>query len=219
MRRRLLLALLIGSALLLTWSVWIVTTSFARAPKLVAELDAGGALAFSPLELPRQRLCALLAVQDPTFFRHHGIGLADGPLGHTTLTQAVVKRLFFNDFDPGRLRHRKIRLMLTAWVFDGRITKETQLRLFLNLAHFGNAGGTEVLGFPAAASAFLDKSLDQLSDSEYFGLLAMLDAPNRYDILRQPRLNAERVARIQRLVERVCVESCFQDRAPIPCDG
>ena len=129
-------------------------------------------------ELARGRLCALLAVQDATFYRHRGIGLADGHLGHTTITQSIGKGLFFNGFSPGLLRYRKIRLMVAAWAFDRRISKETQLRIYLNRTYFGGAGGQAIMGFPAAAGAFYGKRLDQLSDSEYFGLLAMLEAPN-----------------------------------------
>jgi membrane carboxypeptidase/penicillin-binding protein len=204
-------------ATLISWVAWIVTTSYLRAPKMIAELDKAGALPFSPSELPRGRLCALLAVQDPTFYRHQGIGLADDPLGHTTLTQALGKGLFFNGFDPGLLRHRKIRLMLTAWAFDRRISKEAQLRVFLNRAYFGSADGRAVLGFPAAASSFYGKPLGQLSDLEYFGLLAMLEAPNRYHVIRRPKSNAERGAQIQQMVKRACGDGCFQGDAPVPC--
>lgn len=217
MRKRLVLTALAVVAALLSWVVWIAATSYVRAPRLGADLDQAGVLPFSPSELPRGRLCALLAVQDPTFYRHQGIGLADGHLGHTTLTQAIGKALFFNGFNPGLLRHRKIRLIVAAWAFDRRISKEKQLRVYLNRTYFGTAHGREVLGFPAAADAFYGKSLSQLSDSEYFGLLAMLDAPNSYHVVRQPKANAERAAMIQQQVQRACGDGCFQGDAPVPC--
>jgi membrane carboxypeptidase/penicillin-binding protein len=218
MRKRLILTVLVVVALLLSWILWIAVTSYIRAPGIVAELDRAGVLPFSPSELPRGRICALLvADQDATFYRHQGIGIADGPLGHTTITQSIGKGLFFDGFSPGLLHHRKIRLMVAAWAFDRRISKETQLRLFLNRAYFGRWGGQGVIGFPAAASAFYGKPLGQLSDSEYFGLLAMLAAPNSYHVLLQPQANAERVARIREQVQRACGDGCFQGDAPIPC--
>jgi membrane carboxypeptidase/penicillin-binding protein len=217
MRKRLILTILVIMAALLLWVFWIAGTSYIRAPRMVAELDQAGALPFSASELPRSRLCALLVVQDPTFYRHEGIGLADGPLGHTTITQSIGKGLFFNGFDPGFLRHRKIQLMVAAWAFDRRISKDTQLRLFLNRTYFGTSGGREVIGFPAAAGAFFSKPLDQLSDSEFFGLLAMLEVPNSYHVVLQPKVNAERVARIQQKVQRACGDGCFQGDAPVPC--
>jgi membrane carboxypeptidase/penicillin-binding protein len=217
MRKRLILTMLVLTAVLLSWVFWIAATSYIGAPRMVVELDRAGVLPFTVSELPRGRLCALLVVQDPTFYRHQGIGIADGPLGHTTITQSIGKDLFFNGFDPGFLHHRKIQLMVAAWAFDRRISKETQLRLFLNRAYFGSAGGREVIGFPAAASAFYGKPLGQLSESEYFGLLAMLEAPSRYHVILQPKVNAERVANIRKKVQRACGDGCFQGDSPVPC--
>lgn len=217
MRKRLLLTVMIGIAAVLSWLVWMAGDSYVRAPRLVAELDQAGLLPFSPSEMPRDRMCALLAVQDPAFYRHRGIGFAEGPLGHTTLTQAVGKGLFFKGFKPGFLRHRKVRLMVAAWAMEGKVTKETLLRLFLNRAYLGSMEGGEVLGFPAAARAFYGKAMNQLSDAEYIGLLAMLDAPNRYHVRRQPGANADRVAQIHRFVQRACADGCFQGAAPVPC--
>jgi hypothetical protein len=134
MRRRVVLAILIIPALTGAWMAWVVTTTYLKAPGIVAKLDREGLLAFSPRDLPRERRCALLFVQDPTFYRHQGIGIASGHLGHTTITQAIGKALLFDGFSPGPLRLNKIRLILAAWGFDRRIPKETQLRLFLNLS-------------------------------------------------------------------------------------
>jgi hypothetical protein len=76
-----------------------------------------------------------------------------------------------------------IRLMVAAWAFDRRILKDTQLRVFLNRAYLGDGGGREVIGFPTAARAFCGRPRDQLSDSEYYSLLAMLETPNRDHVL------------------------------------
>lgn len=217
MRKRLILLMLVPVVVLLSWVFWIAVTSYIQAPGMVSELDRAGVLAFSPSELPRSRLCALLVVQDPTFYRHQGIGLADGPLGHTTITQAIGKGLFFDGFNPGFLRHRKIQLMIAAWAFDRRIAKNTQLRLFLNQAYFGSVDGREVTGFPAAAGAFYGKPPGQMSDAEYLGLLAMLEAPTRYHLVHQSKLNAERVAMIRKRVQTACADGCFQGDAPVPC--
>ena len=72
MRKRLVLTVLVVIAALLSWALWIAATSYQRAPRMVAELDRVGVLPFSPSELPRGRLCALLVVQDATFYMHHG---------------------------------------------------------------------------------------------------------------------------------------------------
>ncbi len=218
MKKQLWLIALLVVAALPSWLIWVAMTAYISSPGMVTELDRAGLLPLSPSELPRNRMCALLvADNDTTFYRHHGIGLADGHLGHTTITQSIGKGLFFSGFSPGPLRYRKIRLMVSAWAFDRRVSKETQLRIFLNRTYFGSAGGQEVIGFPAAASTFYGRSLGQLSDLEFFSLLAMLESPSRYHVILQPKLNSERVARIRDLVRRACGEGCFQGDAPVPC--
>ncbi len=102
MKKKLFLAGLAIVAALLVWVAWTATTAYLRAPGMVAELENAGELPFSPSELPRHRLCALLVGDgDATFYRHHGVGLADGHPGHTTITQAIGKFLFFKGFSPG----------------------------------------------------------------------------------------------------------------------
>jgi len=219
MPKRIVLTILVAVGALLAWVVWTGAVAFLRAPGMVADLERAGGLPLSPSDLPKSRVCALLAVDDPTFYLHQGIGLFDGPPGHTTITQAIGKGLFFNGFDPGFLRHRKIRLMVAAWAFDRRISKEMQLRVFLNRAYFGSMDERGVLGFPAAARAYFGKPLDRVSDREYLGLLAMLEAPSRYHVQRQPQANAERVARLEMRIKEACREGCFEGESPIPCPG
>ena len=205
-------------AALLVWVAWTVATTYMRAPGMVAALANAGELPFSPSELPRYRLCALLVGDgDPTFYRHDGIGLADGPPGHTTITQAIGKFLFFNGFNPGFLHHRKIQLMIAAWAFDRRISKETQLRIFLNRVFLGSMGGKSFRGFPSAAMGYYGKPLGHLSETEYLGLVAMLEAPNRDHVILQPKANNNRVALIRRRVQRACGQGCFQGETPVPC--
>ncbi|MCM3872362.1 MAG: transglycosylase domain-containing protein [Pyrinomonadaceae bacterium] len=199
-RRRILIALLVLAVFPLAWAAVTGVRAYLRAPQLVAELD----LPFAPSELSERRICALLAVQDPSFYRHQGIGLLDGHPGHTTLTQAVCKGLYFNGFSPGVLRQRKIKLMISAWAFDRQIPKDTQLRIFLNRGYFGDEDGKEILGFPAASTAFFGKDLRSVSELEYLSLLAMLDAPNSYNVVKYPEANAARVRSIETQVQSVC---------------
>lgn len=219
MKRHLIAVLIVPFAVLLAWIGWMVGAAYVRAPGLVAALEREGALGFSPSDLSRTRLCALVVVQDRTFYRHHGIGLGDGPLGHTTLTQALGKGLFFQNFAPGLLHHRKVELMIAAWAFDRRIPKSMQLRLFLNRAYLGGADGRVIVGFPVAAQAFFGRDLQSLTDREYFSLLAMLEAPDRYHVLRHASANAERVQSIERRVQQACGDGCFQGERPLPCPG
>jgi penicillin-binding protein 1A len=162
-------------------------------------------------------LCALLVVQDPTFYRHHGVGLTGGPLGHTTITQGLGKAFFFDHYDPGPLHYRKLKLIVAAWGLDRSVAKGMQLRVFVNRAYLGSHDGQEIFGFPAAAKALFGKTLESLSDRQYFALLAMLDAPNNYHVLRHPELNAARVHSIEQRVQVACGPGCFAGNYPVPC--
>lgn len=175
-----------------------------RAPKVVTELVQAGALPLLPTQLSQWQTCALLSVQDPDFYGHSGIGLFKGQLGHTTITQAIVKQLFFERFSPGLVRQRKFKLMVTAWAFDWRTSKETQLRIFLNRAYFGTADKREVRGFQDAARTYFGKELSALSEQQYLTLVAMLVAPNAYDPVRHPEASAGRVRNLTLLVQQSC---------------
>ncbi len=182
---------------IMSWLFVTALSAYRRAPELVARLEQAGLLSLAPESLPQARICALLTAQDPAFFDHHGIGLFSGPPGHTTVTQAIGKFMLFDQFSPGFLRLRKVQLMAGACGLDARLEKSVQLRVFLNRAYFGMHEGRAVVGFSAAAQTYFGKSLAKLEDAEFFSLLAMLDAPNRYHVLRAARLNRERARAIE----------------------
>ncbi len=203
-RRHIAGTVLAPAAVCLLWFAGVGVNAHRKAPQLVGKLEQSGALSLDPATLPPGRVCTLLAVQDPTFYRHHGIGLFDGPPLHTTVTQSICKGLFFEGFSPGLLRHRKIMLMVDAWVLDGQISKQRQLRVFMNRAYFGNMNGGEVLGFEAAARAFFGRNVRELSDHEYLALVAMLVAPNTYHVVVEADANATRVAALAQVVRAAC---------------
>ena len=197
--------------------VAVGVAAYRKAPGLVAALERSDALQLDPATLPPLRICALLTVQDRAFFRHHGIGMFDGPPLHTTLTQGICKGLFFEHFSPGVLRYRKLMLMADAVAFDLRVPKEVQLRIFVNQAYLGSADGAEVLGFAAAARAYFARELESLTDREYLGLVGMLVAPSTYHVVSQPEASARRVVEIERIVKGACPQPCLQVPPYAPC--
>ena len=52
-------------------------------------------------DLSKRQKEILLKVQDPGFYDHSGIDLWTPGAGLTTITQAIVKKLYFNDFKSG----------------------------------------------------------------------------------------------------------------------
>jgi membrane peptidoglycan carboxypeptidase len=124
-----------------------------------------------------ERIGWLLAVEDPTFYTHRGVDLDTPGAGMTTLTQGLVKLLYYpNGFKPGI---EKIRQTLIAqYALDALVSKEEQLRLFLNIAYFGTENGQPIHGFDAASKIYFDKRVSELTDQEFLSLVAMLIGPN-----------------------------------------
>ena len=152
-----LMALLAAMIIVFGWAYF-------RTPGLVSQFERVRPSALEPAQFGKVRPEWLLAVDDPTFYRHHGLDSRTPGAGCTTITQGVVKFLFFDGFRPGLLRWRKVHQTIIALAFDARVSREEQLRLFVDNAYLGNQRGQSVRGFLEASAAYFDKSFAQLSD-------------------------------------------------------
>jgi len=149
----------------------------------------------------------LLTVEDPGFETHKGIDFKTPGGGMTTLTQALTKRVFFEDFKPG---FAKIEQSLIArYVVHKHVSKEDQITSFLNLVYLGRCEGEQMQGYPAAAQCYLDKSFDELTDKDFINLTARLMAPNKYN--RNEKALAQRVAKIENLLSGECEPTGWRD--------
>lgn len=158
-------------------------------------------------ELPVSWIEALLRVEDPSFRTHRGVDFETPGQGMTTITQALVKHLYFNNFAPG---FAKIEQSLIArFVLDGAITKDEQLDLFLSLAYFGNENGQPVIGFRDAAMTYYGRALGELDRRQFLSLVAMLPAPNH--LKPGTPENTERLRRIERMLDNQCTPSGWRD--------
>lgn len=127
--------------------------------------------------LGQERIGLLLAVEDPTFYRHRGVDLDTPGAGMTTLTQGLVKLLYFPDgFKPGIAKIRQT--LIAQYALDALVGKEEQLHLFLNIAYFGTINGRPVHGFAAAANAYFGKGVSELTNREFLSLIAMFIGPD-----------------------------------------
>ena len=159
--------------------------------------------------VPKRRLDMLLAVEDPGFYRHSGVDFSTPGQGMTNLTQSLVKRLYFDRFEPG---FAKIEQSLIArFVLHPAMAKDDQLEVFLNYASFGRRDGRPVIGFSDAARSWYGKDLASLTDDEFLGLVAMLMAPRDLDPIRNRAANAERVRRIKLMLAGKCRPSGLKD--------
>lgn len=147
--------------------------------------------------LPR----AVISAEDGSFCTHHGIdwrGMREafyesddifGMRGGSTITQQVVKNLFFWQ---GRSYVRKaLELPLAVWV-DLVLPKRRVLEIYLNVAQWGPNGQ---FGAEAGARYAFNKSVRQLNAREAALMAAVLPAP-RGRSARAPSANVRRLAGI-----------------------
>jgi membrane peptidoglycan carboxypeptidase len=146
-------------------------------------------------DIPAKRVDQLLAVEDPGFYQHNGVDLSTPGAGLTTITQAMVKYLYFDDFRSGFMKLEQT--LIARLAVDPLISKDEQLTVFINTAYLGHVDGSEVRGFPSAAKVYFRKAFYELTDEEYLSLVAMLIAPNRFSVKYHPDKNRERVELIK----------------------
>ena len=165
-------------------------------------------------ELPDLLVKAVLSIEDRRFFSHWGIdpwGIARATLtnwsagavveGGSTITQQLVKiQLVGND----RSLDRKLREAFTALWLGLRLSKDEILTRYLNSVYLG-AGA---YGMPAAARIYFDKSLSELTLSESAMLAGLIQAPSRYDPIRNLDAAQRRAALVlDAMVETGAIDS------------
>jgi membrane carboxypeptidase/penicillin-binding protein len=149
-------------------------------------------------DLSQRQINILLAVEDPGFYTHNGIDLSTPGAGITTITQGLVKKLYFEQFKPGIAKIRQT--LIAVCVLDPIIPKNDQLSLFINIIYLGNVDGEHAIGFGKASQLYYGKSFHSLTEDEYISLVAVIIAPKTFHIKNHPDWNAERVARIKKLI-------------------
>lgn len=145
-------------------------------------------------EYPKLLVGAFLSAEDKTFFEHGGVdypglvraawdGLTSGetPRGTSTITQQVAKNLLLTN-EVSYVR--KAREAILAFRIENTLSKEQILELYLNQIALGrNAFGVE-----AAAHAYFDKDLSQLSLPQFAYLAILPKGPSNY----MPERHADR---------------------------
>ena len=151
----------------------------------------------------------LLRIQDPNYFDHDGIDLSTPGAGLTTVTQSIVKKLYFNQFSPGVRKYKQS--LIARFVVNERLDKNEQLRIFVNSVYMGVLEGEEIYGLAQSSRAYFGKELNQLNDDEYLSLVAMLIGPNPFRVLSEPENNRDRVSRIKAVLSGEYKPKCLTD--------
>jgi len=172
----------------------------------------------TPAALSPRQAAILLRIEDPTFYSHPGLSLADGQ-GVATISSALAREFFLEgrqlDGTKGLLQRFYRRVFdcckrvdfgrdITALVLDARLPKERQLAMYVQSVYMGRHEGRQVRGLVQAAEAYSGKPLVRLSDAETAGLVAMIKAPNAYHPVREPAAYALRLERVQAVLDGRC---------------
>ena len=215
MIRKLALLLVAIVAIYAVYLGWRIITErqivAARVDTIIAAADP------ADVTLTAQRTAILLRVEDPTFLTNKGIDFSTPGGGMTTLSQSLGKRIFFKQFSPGLPKGELI--ALTRFALYPKVDKQRTLKAFLATAYYGRRDDRAVIGIGPAARTWFGKPLAALSDREYLALIAMGPAPRTLDPVRHPAANADRVARIERLLAGRCTPDGLGDVMLDGCAG
>lgn len=206
-----LVALLVALFAYEGFAVWRATQ---RTPDVLSRA-ATGELKLG--DLPPRRIAMLLKVEDPNFFHHRGVDFSTPGAGMTSITQSLVKRFYFDDFQPGFAKLEQS--LIARFVLDPAMPKQAQLEAYLNHSHFGWRKGRPIVGLSAAARSYFGREPTALDDRQFLALVAMLRAPRDLDPVRKPAANAERVRRIEAMLAGRCAPHGLNDDGYRDCAG
>lgn len=144
---------------------------------------------------------AVIAAEDRNFYSNPGISftgfaravnndLFGGDLqGGSTITQQYVKNALVGSAQHGLSGlMRKAKELVIATKMSGEWSKDDVLQAYLNIIYFGRGA----YGISAAAKAYFDKPVDQLTVSEGALLAALIRRPSSLDPAVDPKGAAER---------------------------
>jgi penicillin-binding protein 1A len=168
---------------------------YAADSRLLAELAAERRI-FVPIEaIPRRVSQAFISAEDQRFREHRGVdpvgilravvtnleqyGSGRRMGGASTITQQVAKNMLVG---ADRTLARKAREALLAIRIEQTLSKDRILEIYLNEIYLG----AHAFGVAAAAQAYFDKGLDDLTVAETAFLAALPKAPNNYNPARFP---------------------------------
>lgn len=173
----------------------VVLNARSKTPAIVYNALHSGRMKLALDDFTSAQLKALLKIQDPNFYAHKGVDFSTPGMGSTTVSQALVKMYYFDDFKPGI---QKIKQTLIArFAFDNMIPKDTIIKLFINEVYMGNYKGLQIKGFENAAICYYNKPFNKLTNNEFLSLLAMIGSPNKLHCIFNKEANHERVLRIK----------------------
>ena len=146
--------------------------------------------------VPKTLTDAIIAVEDRSFYSHKGLSITGiaGALrtdvknrsithGGSTLTQQLIKNLYFN---PERTWRRKGIEALYALLLEARYSKNEILEVYLNEIYLGQNGAVQILGVEQASQVYFGKHVTYLTLPEAATMAGMIHSPNIGNPLKYP---------------------------------
>lgn len=143
-------------------------------------------------EVPDNLKNAIVAVEDRTFYKHHGVNYVrilgairdclegKGKIGGTsTITQQLARNVYLPKRKSERSIDRKLIEMWYAHKIEKSLTKEEILEAYLNVIYLGCGS----YGVGEAAENYFSKEVSDLSLTECAALAALPQAPDAYALL------------------------------------
>jgi len=219
-------ALLAIALFLLAYLLTVAAWSWSALDEALAAYPAAGMVAASPRQTE-----LLLKIEDPTFYQHAGLSLADGQ-GVTTISSAIARDVFLThaqlaggngmmqSFYRGVFNCCKkvdIGRDVMALVLNAKVSKQRQLELYVADVYMGTHQGGQVRGLQPAAHSYFGKRLAQLSESEFAGLVGMIKAPNQFHPIKHRPAFDERARRVAAIMAGTCRPTGWFDTAFDQC--
>ncbi len=173
----------------------VMSRVYASDARPIAELATERRIFVPYQSIPVLVKTAFVAAEDQNFWQHRGVdplaiaragltnlqqlGQGRRPIGASTITQQVAKNMLLgNEVSLAR----KAKEAILALRIEESLSKERILELYLNEIYLG----LQSYGVAAAAQAYFNKPLDELTLPESAFLAALPKAPNNYNPFRFP---------------------------------
>ena len=175
--------------------------ALADAVALRARADALVASGRGPQTLGLRRLEQVIQLKDPNFWSHHGVDGSGLGSGGITLTQTLIKPAPFDVMVPSVSR---LRQDIYAYALETRLSKMQILALYFEQAKMGQGKAGALRGVFAASRAVYGRAPADLTNAEWYRLLATINAPRVYHWDKPDAGLDERVARLTRFLNNDC---------------
>jgi penicillin-binding protein 1A len=158
-------------------------------------------------EIPKVMTNAVLAIEDSRFYEHGGVdykGILRAAVanlgrmksqGASTITMQVARNVYLS---TEKTYTRKIYEILLTFKLEHLLTKDQILEIYMNQIFLGN----RAYGFAAAAEAYFDKPLKDVTLAEAAMLAGLPKAPSAYNPIVNPkRARVRQLHIIDRMLE------------------